>query len=107
MLGAGLLDKRIVIEQRSATRDGIGQPVETWSPIANGNAWASILYPTGLSAIRAGSEVAEVNVSIRLRYREDVTEAHRVRHGSDLFDVQAVLPNKAKGYVDLLCKEVK
>lgn len=105
MISAGSLNRRVAIEVRSPAKDGIGQPVLTWSIVSY--AWANVLYPSGLSAIRAGAEVAEVKVSIRMRYREDITEAHRIRHGSDLFDVQAVLPNKAKGYVDLLCKEVK
>lgn len=105
MISAGSLNHRVAIEARSSAKDAIGQPVLTWSIVSN--AWANILVPTGLSAIRASAEVAEVKVSIRMRYREDITEAHRIRHGADLYDVQAVLPNKAKGYVDLLCKEVK
>lgn len=107
MISAGVLDKRVVIEQHSTSRDGIGQPVATWSAIANGNAWASILYPSGLSAIRASAEVVKVKVSIRLRYREDLTEALRIRHGLEIFNIQAILPNKEKGHVDLVCEEVK
>ena len=105
MISAGMLDKRIAIEARSALKDAIGQPVITWAIVSY--AWANILYPSGLSAIRAGAEVAEIKVSIRMRYREDITEAHRIRHGAALYEVEALLPNKAKGYIDLLCKEVK
>ncbi|MBS1143368.1 MAG: hypothetical protein H6R14_774 [Proteobacteria bacterium] len=105
MISAGALNDRVAIEVRTQARDGIGQPVLTWSLVSY--AWANVLYPSGLSTIRAGAEIADIKVSIRMRYRTDITEAHRIRHGADLYDVQAVLPNKAKGYVDLLCKEVK
>lgn len=105
MVSASILDKRISFEQRTSAQDELGQPTETWT--TTGYAWASILYPSGLSAIRANADVATIKVSIRIRYREDITEAMRIRHKTELFKINAVLPTRAKGHIDLVCELVK
>lgn len=105
MISAGTLDKRVALEHRAATADAIGQPSNTWTTLAT--VWANIRYPSGLSAIRANADTAMVKVSIRIRYREDITEAMHIRHKTALFKIHAVLPNREKGHVDLVCELVK
>lgn len=105
MQRAGKLDKRIRIEQRGDTVDAVGQPVESWSLVAE--VWANIRYPSGLSAIKAGADVSLVKASIRIRYRAGLDAGMRVTQGSDIFDIKAVLPNRAEGCIDLVCELVK
>ncbi|EEP51352.1 phage head-tail adaptor [Burkholderia pseudomallei MSHR346] len=38
---------------------------------------------------------------MRIRFRLDVDSEMRVRYGDQIYDIVAVLPNRAKGYLDL------
>ena len=102
---AGKLNRRITIEQRSTTQDAIGQPVETWTTVAE--LWADIRYQRGLEAIKAGADISVVGASIRIRYRTGIDAGMRVTHGADVFNIQAVLPDAGRReYVDLACQRV-
>ncbi|MGB4064250.1 MAG: phage head closure protein [Azonexus sp.] len=105
MISAGHLTERINIEQRPTTQDAIGQPVETWSLVAA--VWASIRHPSGLSAIKADADVSIVKASIRIRFRAGIDAGMRVVHSATIYDIKAVLPNRAGGYVDLVCEVIK
>lgn len=102
---AGRLNQRISIQQRTTSVDAIGQPVETWTDVAE--VWADVRYQKGLEAIKAGADTSVVSVSIRIRYRGGIDAGMRVLHGSDVFDIQAVLPDAGqRQYVDLACRKV-
>lgn len=102
MLSAGKFNQRINIEQRSTAQDAVGQPVETWALVAA--VWASVRHPSGLSAIKADGDVSVVKASIRIRYRTGLNAGMRVTHGSEIYDIKAVLPNRPEGFVDLVCE---
>lgn len=100
---AGRLNQRITIQSRSATRDALGQPVETWSDVAS--LWADIRFPSGMEVVKGGAEVSIVKASIRIRYRTDIDAGMRVEHGSNTYDVKAVLPDVAgRQHLDLVCE---
>ncbi len=102
---AGKLNRRIAIEQRGTTQDAIGQPVETWTTVAE--VWADVRYQRGLEAIKAGADVSVVNLSVRIRYRAGIDAGMRILHGSDVLDIQAVLPDAGRReYIDLACRKV-
>ncbi len=100
----GQLRDRIQILRRVTQVDELGQPVEVWS-VAD-SAWADVRYLGGLETIRANREGAQVQASVRLRYRADITPALRVQIGGLLLDIEAVLPCKGRAYLDLVCKGI-
>lgn len=102
MIQAGKFDKRINIEQRSTDTDELGQPIETWTLVAA--VWAHIRFPSGLSSIKADADVSTVKASIRVRYMVGIDAGMRVVHGSDIYDIKAVLPNQSERFVDLVCE---
>ena len=102
-MNSGNLDQRINIERHSTGTDALGQPVETWELVAA--VWANIKNQSGLSAIKAESDVSVVKTSIRIRHRT-VDAGMRVVHGADIYDIRAVLPDGKKQYVDLVCQKV-
>lgn len=104
MISAGCLDQRIIIEQRAAGQDAIGQPVETWSLVAA--VWADIRHPSGLSAIKADADTSLVKASIRIRYRTGLDAGMRAVQGGGVYDIKAVLPDSKKQYIDLVCQKV-
>lgn len=102
MISAGKLNQRINIEQHTTTQDAVGQPVESWTLVAA--VWASVRFPSGLSAIKGDADVSTVKASFRIRYMAVVDSGMRIAYDGLNYDIRAVLPNKAEGYTDLVCE---
>ncbi|MYN11784.1 phage head closure protein [Pusillimonas sp. TS35] len=100
---AGHLTERITIEQLVEGVDPIGQPVSQWQHYLD--AWADIAHLSGLETIRADAQVSQVKTSIRIRRRpgRNVKASMRVTHGTTVYSIQAVLPNRRSNYLDLIC----
>ena len=98
---AGQLRHRVTLQTLTVGQDDIGQPVTAWADTAT--VWADVRHLSGLSAIKAGADVSLTKASIRMRYRA-VNAGQRVVYGSEVFDVQAVLPDCKKSYIDLVCE---
>lgn len=75
---AGDLNRRITIQARVDGEDAAGQPLLSW--VNYDKTWADIRGYTGLGRIRVTGAVSAdaQNVSIRVRYRTDLTFALRV-----------------------------
>jgi SPP1 family predicted phage head-tail adaptor len=100
---AGLLNRTVALLNREDRRDVANEPVGEWVEVAV--ARASIRHTSGLSAIKAGAELAIVKASVRLRFRRDITAGMRIQHGADYYVVEAVLPDEMKReHVDLVCR---
>lgn len=99
---AGNLKQRVTIQTTGQTRDAAGQPSTGW--IDYDTVWAGIRYLNGRQFLTANVEAASATVSIRMRYRADVTAAMRVVYGVKVFDIVAVLPDEAdRDHIDLAC----
>lgn len=68
--------------------------------------WADIRHLSGTESIKAGAVTSVVSASARIRWRTDVTAAHRVMLEERAYNVEAVLPDSRHQYVDLLLKMV-
>ena len=100
---AGLLRHRVTLQTLVAGQDAIGQPTMIWTDTAS--LWGDVRYLSGLSAIKAGADVALSKASIRLRYRS-VNAGQRIVNGGVVFAIQSVLPDARRVYVDLVCQVV-
>ena len=105
MISAADLNQRVNIEQRTGSQDELGQPIESWSLVAA--VWASVKHVSGLSAIKGDADVSTVKASIRIRYLALLNAGMRVSHGSDIYDIKAVLTNRTEGFTDLVCEATK
>lgn len=102
-MNAGRFNRRIVLQQRSAGYDSLGQPLDTWSDVAP--LWADIRMKNGLQSLKADAEVSINQASIRIRYRDGINAGMRVVQGSTVYEIEAVLPDVAgRKFVDLVCK---
>lgn len=102
---AGQLNQRINIEQRTSSQDALGQPIETWSLVAA--VWANIRHVSGVESIKASADVSTVNSSVRIRYRTGVDAGMRIVKGADVYQINAVLIDGNKQFVDLVCELIK
>lgn len=100
---AGTLRNVIHIQKRQEGTDDWGQPLTGWADVCT--ARAHILIPNGSESIKGDAVSASVQVSIRIRYRNGITEQMRVVHGEDIYNILAVLPDvNRRIYIDLKCE---
>lgn len=98
----GRLNRLVSIRAQISTADAIGQPLDTWVEVAQ--AWADIRHPRGLQALLADKPTSEVQASIRIRYRWDITAGMRIHHGTSVYHIDAVLPDEGRRqWVDFAC----
>lgn len=102
----GALNNLVKLQRRTAGADSLGQPLTTWTDVAE--VYADIRYQRGLEAIKGGAVASLTNASIRIRWRTDVTSDMRVLYGSTEYQIKAVLPDMAsRAFVDLAVEVVR
>ncbi|BEP93233.1 hypothetical protein GmRootA79_16170 [Acidovorax sp. A79] len=87
-------------------RDAAGQPIPGWTELTT--FWADIRGGAGLETIKAGAVTSTRQVSIRTRFRTDITGAMRVVSQGVTYKINAVLPDLVgRKYVDLACEVIQ
>lgn len=97
----------IILQRRvagSPSRNAVGEPDVTWTDWITAS--ASIDPVTGKEPFLAQEHLSVVSHKVRIRYRDGVTAAMRVKFGTRYFDIKAVL-NWAERNRELLllCEE--
>lgn len=107
-VSAGKLDKRISIRAQSTARDSLNQLVGTWTEITNGAVWAAVQPIRNSEAMQAMANQMETTHRVTIRYRTDVTAAHRVYYGTRQFAIEGIRnPDERGEYLELTCVEGK
>lgn len=96
----GKLRHYVALKTQVNTVDTIGQPSTSW--LTTANFWSDIRYQSGLSAIKSGADVSITKASIRTRHRS-VNAGQRIEYGNEVFEIDAVLPDGKRQWVDLVC----
>ena len=104
MTAAGKLRRRVTIQEPEVTRGDTGGEVVTWADLAT--VWANIKPLTGQELLAARQSVATalVTTQIEIRYRSDLDSKMRVVHGSQVYEIVAVLPDERQTMTKLLCR---
>ncbi|KVH78384.1 head-tail adaptor protein [Burkholderia ubonensis] len=103
MLRASGLTELIVIERPSGETNENDEPIPgAW--VEHARLWADVRFLNGKEHVVSGAIRGSAVASMRVRYRADLDEQMRVRYGGKLYDITAVLPARARGYVDLSVK---
>lgn len=107
MIAAGKLNRRIIIEQVTETRDEMGGVIQTWATFAT--VWAEFVSQTGREFFAAKQVNAALEAIIRIRYIAGVTAKMRVKYGTRVFNLVAppVDVNEAHVELKLLCEELR
>ena len=100
---AGLLRHLVEIQSLSNGVDEIGQPINEWATTATVH--ANIRYQSGISSIKSGADVSISRASIRMRHRA-VSAGQRIVYGDEVFEIDAVLPDGRREYVDCVVKVI-
>lgn len=97
---AGRLNKRITIQSPAAGQDATGEPAVGWTDIAT--VWASIVDVSGREYVAAGGTQNSALTKITIRHRDGIVPSMRVVHGSDAYNVEAVLGQDRRSLL-LMC----
>jgi SPP1 family predicted phage head-tail adaptor len=104
MLAAGKLRHRVTLQSKGTpTRDAMGGEVVTWTTVDT--VWAEVRPLSGRALIAAKQAKSEVTASITLRHRDDISPDWRVVHGSDTYDVHAIIQDGAGISLNLQCSK--
>ncbi len=100
----GRLRHRLTLEAASRAPDGGGGADENWSAIAT--IWASIAPASGAETVDADALRGRISHEIVFRYRSGIAPAMRLRHGTRMFDIAAVLDvDERRRWLKCLCVE--
>jgi SPP1 family predicted phage head-tail adaptor len=114
VLRAGTLNRHVRIEAFGTATNEIGEPVKAWA--LHDRAWVGIKTVSGKQYVTADRETHTAAVSIRARYRTDVTASMRIVVGAvevdgavdyskaTVYGILAVLPDEERReHVDFAC----
>jgi SPP1 family predicted phage head-tail adaptor len=98
------LRHRIDIEQLTITQDSYGGMIEAWTLFAD-NVAAEIVPLSGREFVSAQQVQAGVTTRITVRYKAGILENMRVKHGSDVYNIKAKLPDQTlRRHITLMCE---
>lgn len=86
------LRHRVTIEQVAESRDSDGGVITTWAAL-HSKVPAEIVPLSGREFVAAQAAQAGVNARMTIRYVAGITTKMRVVHGSDIYNIEAVLPD--------------
>lgn len=105
-IDAGKLRHRLTIQRQSQTQNTTtGEITVAWVDVAT--VWGAIEPLSAREFIAANAQQSQVTAKLVIRYRSDVDATMRAVHGSKLYNIEGVLPDKDSGleYMTLPCSE--
>jgi len=85
---AGRMDRVVTLRQATVAQDDYGQPIETWTDLAE--VWASRVELKGAERWAAKQVLSEISAKYWIRWRDDVTDRLRLVDDSTEYNIQAV-----------------
>jgi SPP1 family predicted phage head-tail adaptor len=87
-MNPGKLNRRIVIQVRTLTKDSTGGRIQTWTDSAT--VWAEIVLQRGTSSIIADAERIQDTRQFRIRHRAIAAETNRILYQSKFYDITGI-----------------
>ena len=89
MIQSGTLNKRVELQQATQTKDATGGPVRTWATVVT--RWAEVKPAGGAEKFESDQMEARTTVVIRIRYYPLIDTTWRVKRGTLIYNINAVL----------------
>ena len=90
MIAAGEMTERITFQQRSVTKNGLGEEVVTWADVAT--VWAEVRPLRGREFYAANQTQQVVDVRFVIRKRSGLTVDQRLLWKSTPYDITGLIP---------------
>lgn len=89
VFSAGRASQRITLQEKSVTRNGIGEEVVSWVDVVT--VWAEVWPLKGREFFAAAETQYAADVRFRIRYRAGVVREMRVFWNSEPYDITQVV----------------
>jgi len=101
----GDLDRRITIQQSTATKNSYGEDVDSWATYRK--VWAMLTYESRASneQYEADQKVAVRIVKFTVRYDSAITEKMRISWDSGIYDIRSIEEISRERYLVLKCEK--
>ena len=99
MRSAGDRDSRVVIEQKSVTRNSIGEEAVSWVTLYT--RWASVKPLRGKEFFAAEQTQSSVDYRVNLLKPLPLTREMRIKHGSITMDIVSIIDNRDE--LEVMC----
>lgn len=87
----GRADRRIKIERRVETKDGMGQVIEDYTPITRApEMWATVLGLSGRELFAAQQVNSEITTRFTIRFRDDLDTKMRIVYDGQHYDIHYI-----------------
>jgi SPP1 family predicted phage head-tail adaptor len=93
-MNAGTLRHQVTIQSITSTPDAYGGSVDSWIDVAT--VWASVEPLQGRELVAAQSVSAETTTKITMRYRSDITAAHRITFEGKFYNLLSLIDPELK-----------
>jgi SPP1 family predicted phage head-tail adaptor len=105
-MDAGILNRRVIIQQPSAAQDLYGQLVAGYTTLAT--VWAAVQPLSGRQIFAARQAQSTVSVQVTVRYLATITTAMRILYGTHTYGIDIVIdPEMAHESMILQCTELE
>ena len=99
----GRLNRRIVIREKSVSRDAYGAEVITWDTVAT--VWAAVLPVRGREYVAMREAQADITTRFLIRYRAGITPAMQIQFGGANYGIVEVInPGDARETLELMAR---
>lgn len=101
---AGKLNRRVMLQKPVKTQSpATGAVTNGWADVAE--LWASVVDLSARDFVAARAAQSEVTTRITIRWRDDVTDKHRIVHRGRIYNIHGVLEDDKSGreYLTLPC----
>ena len=88
----GRLNRRIVIQEKTVTRDAYGGESISWTDVAT--VWAAVLPIRGREYVAIREAGAELTTRFVIRHRDGVTPAMRIAYGGGYYNIESVIDSE-------------
>jgi SPP1 family predicted phage head-tail adaptor len=100
---AGNLRDRITVQERSSSLDALGGPTDSWTDKAS--LWAEVIKLSGRELFQAQSFGSNITTRVRTRYWPGIKAKQRIVFGSEVLDIESVIPDQKKTQLEIICTQ--
>jgi SPP1 family predicted phage head-tail adaptor len=99
-MNAGLMNRLVVLQAPPATKDEGGELIGDWTVVAS--VWAYIKDQSATETQDDKSQVMTTVRSFTIRHRSGITNAMRILHENNYWQITGIIEKSRTGYLELI-----
>lgn len=103
-MNAGRNREVVIVQKRTQTQDGFGEPIDVWTDFQKLR--ADVIKLSGRELFAAQAVGADVTTRVNTRYCAGVEADQRILFRDEVLDIESVIPDRLRTTLEILCREV-